>query len=54
MNESAKRILEKLVSNETPIAEGGVLKAAVDEIKKLRIENEQLKNPQIWTNDGEL
>jgi uncharacterized small protein (DUF1192 family) len=25
-----------------------------DEIKRLQAENEKLKNPPVWTNDGEL
>ncbi|MED4461835.1 hypothetical protein [Metabacillus fastidiosus] len=47
MNDFAKFILEQIISGEKK-AESGILKAAVDEILKLRKENENLRNPQIW------
>ncbi|MEC2074567.1 hypothetical protein [Metabacillus fastidiosus] len=43
MNDFAKLI----ISGEKK-AKSGILNAAVDEILKLRRENENLRNPQIW------
>ncbi|MGG3798962.1 hypothetical protein [Metabacillus fastidiosus] len=54
MSKRAKEMLERIINGESKIAEGGVLMAAVVEIKKLRKENKDLENPQVWTNEGEL
>lgn len=43
----AQQMLERILRGEEE-AKGGILKAAVEEIKRLELEVEKYKNPQIW------
>jgi hypothetical protein len=44
------------LDNDSPLAVGKAseIRWLINEIERLQAENEKLKNPPVWTNDGEL